>query len=407
MSPKGVFLNIPAQGHVNPTLAVVKELVLRGHEIDYYCTEEFREKIEQAGARFRVLGDDLIKERHLRAFHLLAVFADLTKAAYQLLPDLWQSLAKENYNYVLVDVFTPWGPIVAEKLRLPRVIFYPCFALHKSLKLTPHFTRQLMQTPLKTLYHGFRLKRYFNKIKKKHQIQGKKISDYLMGPLLTPHPVVVFTSRTFQPQGELFPKSYHFVGASIGVSRDLSPSAFPFGALESLEGKQVVCFSLGSLCSNPWLYRLCIRAFTDTPYLVVLNISPYLKAENFPTPPNIIVCNQLPQLKVLAKASAFITHGGLNSVHEGIHFGVPLIIVPQTSDQFLVAQSVAANGLGLWLGGKSLSPQGLLQAVTGVIGDDTIASNLKAMRQSFKQAGGYKEAANTVERLVKEIPTPF
>ena len=175
MSSKGLFLNIPAQVHVNPTLAVVKELVLRGHEIDYYCPEEFREKIEHTGARFRALGDDLIKEKHLLAFHLFSVFADLLESAYQLLPDLLQSIAKENYSYVLVDGFTPWGPIVAEKLRLPRVIFYPCFALHKKLKLTPHFTRQLMQTPLSTLYHGFRLKRHFNKIKKEHQTPGKKI----------------------------------------------------------------------------------------------------------------------------------------------------------------------------------------------------------------------------------------
>ena len=43
---------IPAHGHTNPTIEVVRELVRRGHEIRYYSFEEFREKIEDAGACF-------------------------------------------------------------------------------------------------------------------------------------------------------------------------------------------------------------------------------------------------------------------------------------------------------------------------------------------------------------------
>ena len=43
---------IPAYGHTNPTIEVVRELTRRGHEVRYYSFEEFREKIEGAGADF-------------------------------------------------------------------------------------------------------------------------------------------------------------------------------------------------------------------------------------------------------------------------------------------------------------------------------------------------------------------
>ena len=43
---KIIFLNIPAHGHVNPTLPVVQELVRRGEQVRYYNTEEFRPQIE-------------------------------------------------------------------------------------------------------------------------------------------------------------------------------------------------------------------------------------------------------------------------------------------------------------------------------------------------------------------------
>ena len=43
---------IPAHGHTNPMLAVVKELVSRGDEVRFYSFSEFREKIERTGAAF-------------------------------------------------------------------------------------------------------------------------------------------------------------------------------------------------------------------------------------------------------------------------------------------------------------------------------------------------------------------
>ena len=47
---KAVFFNIPAHGHVNPTLPLVQELVRRGETVIYYAIEDFRRKIEATGA---------------------------------------------------------------------------------------------------------------------------------------------------------------------------------------------------------------------------------------------------------------------------------------------------------------------------------------------------------------------
>ena len=49
---KIVFFCIPAHGHTNPTLGVVRELVSRGHEVWYYSYNIMREKIVEAGATF-------------------------------------------------------------------------------------------------------------------------------------------------------------------------------------------------------------------------------------------------------------------------------------------------------------------------------------------------------------------
>jgi UDP:flavonoid glycosyltransferase YjiC (YdhE family) len=47
-----MFFCIPAYGHHNPTIAVVRELTQRGNRVRYFSFEEFRAKIEGAGAEF-------------------------------------------------------------------------------------------------------------------------------------------------------------------------------------------------------------------------------------------------------------------------------------------------------------------------------------------------------------------
>ena len=49
---KIAFFCIPAHGHTNPTLEVVKELVRCGNEVRYYSYDMLKEKIEATGAEY-------------------------------------------------------------------------------------------------------------------------------------------------------------------------------------------------------------------------------------------------------------------------------------------------------------------------------------------------------------------
>jgi UDP:flavonoid glycosyltransferase YjiC (YdhE family) len=50
-----VFLNLPARGHINPTLPIVNELATGGHGVHYFTAEEYRRIVEAAGATFHLL----------------------------------------------------------------------------------------------------------------------------------------------------------------------------------------------------------------------------------------------------------------------------------------------------------------------------------------------------------------
>ena len=49
---KSVFFCIPAYGHTNPTLGVVRELTARGHEVRYYSYEHMHTLLEAANEQF-------------------------------------------------------------------------------------------------------------------------------------------------------------------------------------------------------------------------------------------------------------------------------------------------------------------------------------------------------------------
>src|SRR6266487_3556060 len=48
-----IFFGFPEQGHTNPTLPIVAELIQQGEHVIYYSVEEYRALIETAGANFR------------------------------------------------------------------------------------------------------------------------------------------------------------------------------------------------------------------------------------------------------------------------------------------------------------------------------------------------------------------
>ncbi|MCU0450698.1 MAG: glycosyltransferase [Bernardetiaceae bacterium] len=65
--------------------------------------------------------------------------------------------------------------------------------------------------------------------------------------------------------------------------------------------------------------------------------------------PNIHLASSFPQMALLAVSDVFITHAGLNSVKEAIHFGVPMLCYPLEyfGDQMGNAARVQFHGLGI------------------------------------------------------------
>jgi len=108
----------------------------------------------------------------------------------------------------------------------------------------------------------------------------------------------------------------------------------------------------------------------------------------------------VPQLELLEKVDLFITHGGMNSVNEGLNCGVPLVIVPQQIEQAFNGRQVARQGAGVILADRP--PYGrpdvhvFRRTVDKVLADPTYRLHAERLGRSFREAGGYQQAVTEI-----------
>ncbi|QIG44049.1 glycosyltransferase family 1 protein [Nocardioides anomalus] len=102
----------------------------------------------------------------------------------------------------------------------------------------------------------------------------------------------------------------------------------------------------------------------------------------------------LPQVALLDRAAVLITHGGNNSVTEALSAGVPMVVLPFSTDQFAGAAAIEAAGLGAALDPNAAAATELTAAVRAVL-DGPAPQLARAIGAELRRAPG-REVARAV-----------
>jgi macrolide glycosyltransferase len=213
-----------------------------------------------------------------------------------------------------------------------------------------------------------------------------------------PECCVVMIPREFQLRPRTVPDHYVFVGPCIRAG-DSQAGWEPPPA-----DRKVLYISLGTSYANrPDFYRECVEAFAGLePWHLVLSVGARVDpAALGRLPANAEVHPSVPQLAVLARASAFITHAGMGSVLEALRYAVPMVAVPQAVDQPMNARQIAKLGLGTWLAPRQATAEALRDAVLRVSSDPEVAERLERMRLAIAGSGGAVAAADLIEESLR------
>ncbi len=392
---KAIFFNIPASGHIYPSLGLTAELVRRGEQVIYFATERFRPVIEAAGAAFRptpAIDDHFIDQPGLDGTDP-QLFAELMMGTCRdLLPELIELTRAENPDYILHDSTCAWGALTARALGIPTVVSLALWTF------TPDMMGPPQGVPASPVGPGGGMSRVIRFHKMSRQIGaqfGIKPLSYLEMFNAPGDLTISYSSAEIQPQSHLLDPRIHYVGSSVAARGD-EPD-FP---LERLEGKRVIYISLGTVLNkNADFFKSCIAAFTDSPYTVVVAIGSRLSIESLgPIPENIIVRNLVPPIEILRRSALFITHSGMNSIHEALTLNVPMLLVPQQAEQAITAARVVALGAGLLL--QEMTAESLRRSAEAVLNDPGFQQRATRLGESLRRAGGPQRAADLVLDLV-------
>ena len=382
---------IPAHGHTNPTLSIVKELTAAGHQVYYFSFEMFRDKIEGAGAHF--IGCDGCdfemedKENADRVGKDKAFATELLVSSTLALDEMTtEKIGEIRPDIVVSDSVAFWGKLVAMKHGIPYVSSTTTFAFNrysaKYMKETPWDIAKMLFTMPKINKQIKRLKR------KGYPVKG--ILDIVQNDNETN--TIVYTSKYFQPCSHTFSDRYHFIG----------PQIRPITKTYEKRAEKTVYISMGTVNQNRDFYRNCIRALEETDWQVIISMG--TNREHFDhLPDHIQIYESVDQMAVLSIADAFITHCGMNSASEGLYYKVPLVLFPQTQEQGAVAARVEELGAGVRL--PSISEEDILKALKQVLQEASYKENAEKISDSFRSCGGAREARAFLEEIASMQPS--
>lgn len=394
-----VVFNIPATGHINPTVPVVAELVRRGERVIYYATEAYRAKIEGAGAEFRTydLATDFTPGPGVAG--PLSAMVQIIHAAEAIIPRVIDQLRADRPDVIIYDSMCVWGKQLAQMLRVPAIcscsIFVACSKNARALPGNFELLPQILAMSPQLIGWLRQFRASANRLKQRYGVDTPGLLDFFANP---GEMTLTYSSRYFQAGADLLGESFKFVGPSIAPRGD--DGDFP---IEWLTGAPVIYISLGTLMNDrPEFYRACFAAFKDSPYRVVLSLGRRVDRSHLgDVPANFLVREHVPQLNVLQHAALFITHGGMNSTVESAWFGVPMLVVPQMGDQLFVAGRIEQLGAGVRMKPAQATAAGLRTQADRVVSDDRFRAASTQIGESLRAAGGFAAAADEVQMFVR------
>ena len=402
-----VVLNLASSGHINPTLPVVTELIKRGERVIYFSIEQYRTHIEPTGAEYRAYShQDSLKPRFHKGGHL-GVMAYFAAAAKLNLKNLVKEIKTIAPDYILLDSMCLLGNYVHQILGIPCITFSSIFVMHPDLDADAILEMSYGSLPSSVTLIGIQaLHRYFQ-ITQEIDREFACRSPGLIEAFSNQHGLnIIFTSKMLQPMPHLFDDTlYKFVGPSLAPrSQDVD---FPF---EEIHSGKVIYISLGTIVDHgEAFYKCCFEAFgnrSDRPYphQVILSTGNKVNPASLgPIPNNFIVRSFVPQLEILKRASVFITHGGMNSTGEALYQGVPLLVIPQRGDAYLVQQQVAHNGAGIGMLPNEATPEALHDAIENILSTPGYRENANKIRDSYIAGGGYLRAVDEIIHYKEQI----
>jgi len=381
--PHVAIFNNPVHGHVNPTLGTVKELVSRGYRVSYVTSQEFAPIVAFAGGK-PVIYQPIKNPYSGLTKNLKYVLLHQAQESLRIYPEMKSAFQEDRPDIIAYDMFCWYGKALAHNWGIPSVLFSSTHVYYDGIE--DEWFNETPQQEFLTILE--------------QMLRDNGLHMDIMSFLHKHENTIAYLPRSFQEKVDTTDPSVVFAGP--GIVQRLPASGWQPAALN----KPIVAISLGTIYNHrPSFFKMCMQAFAGTEWHIVMAIGLTTTPEELgEIPANIEIHRQIPQLEVLPRASVFITHAGMGSTMEAVHFGVPMIAIPQMSEQHTNARRIQHLGLGVYLTDECISAASLLAHTQEVMSNSIYKHNISRLQQEIKRSGGAKAAADVFDKIAGRQP---
>ena len=359
-------------GILNASFELMKRIEALGHVVTCLCPIDVAEKVQSQGFKYIQLPElhfHISDKKQLRQAELnLAEYENILK---NLSPD--QALIDEELHELI---------FISLKLQIEVKLLSQFFCHQRVIGLPPLRSTVIpnqsiggssLGIQLAWLYIKLKVFRrlWLNKFRRKSfrrslllklaknsglSRQGLAARNFPSVFIHTKLPVLSMTLEELEfpytPPGNL-----NYIGPMVNDGRRFKSMDDPGVLAPVLElskkdpGKKLIYCSVSSLTMGDqnFIRRVIEAVSLENDWLLVISLGGKLDSSDFkPLPSNVHLYSWVPQLEVLKAADCSINHGGIHTIHECIHFKVPMIVYSgKQHDQNGNAARIAYHGLGL------------------------------------------------------------
>ena len=350
------FVSLGAFGHINPTLALVTELVRQGVRVTYFTTEAFRSIIEPTGAKFVpvpswMAENDKHNEGGEKKEDDGGVAAAVPFLFLNYIDTVLDTLQTDRPDAIVHDFAGIAGTIAADNLKVPNVMLYTSYPSNDSYSVAAGFETCPADHPLRKaaaqLAQSYAEKYGCRLLTVKEIFDGH--GDFNL----------VMMQKKLVPNYESFDDSFVFTGVQIGKRT-------AFGSWKAPDnGKPLLYSSLGTAFNNwPEYYPILFDAVRD------LDINVF---------------------------------AGMGGTGEAIYYGVPMIAIPQMEEQAITARQIEKLGLGCaFLDKNAITSEGLKAAIVKLLTEPSYKETAHAFSEDMRSLGGAKASAEALMRFLQK-----
>jgi MGT family glycosyltransferase len=415
-----LFATMPIVGHVAPIAPVARELINRGHEVTWYTSKHFEDKITATGATFAPLVSpiDFGDGEYSKHFPGRDKYQGLRQVAFDFehafvgsvegyVHDLRALVSSFRPDALVVDPAVAAGVIMSIVDNLPTAtINITVLSLGDAYQAPfglglPPSSSVLGRLRNKALYpvvdHVIfrRVNRAYAALARKHDWPY-----YPFRPKATEFLFIQPSVESFEYPSAVTAPQVHFVGPLIP---ELPPDVQRpdwWADLEAAKesGRSVVLVTQGTIATDSTeLIEPTLRAmeFEDV-FVIAAGADPAALSD---IPANARVERFVPFGPLMALVDAYVTNGGYGGVTIALANGVPVVSGGTTEDKAEVGGRVAYTGVGINLKTNRPTAEQLRTAIFSVLRDPSYRQRAEEIQHDLAKHDGPAEAADLLEQL--------